>query len=373
MKSFVKHILLSGTVLLSLASCRGNLGNDTGDTAGGLELSADRTSIAADGRETVTFTVKCGGLDVSTEKGMRIRISETGEEAAQSWLASGKNTFSAIAAGRYSVSAIYTDAERNVYESDNIEITLSDAGVLPPSYTRMMLFTQFTSVGCVNCPEMTKSLSKVQADRPGILVPVAMHIAYDSNYPDPMATSLGQSIARRFEVTGIPRGFVNYNKALSANSEISTINSALDKALAETVKPCGVALSTAYDKASGRVTADLKVTPSERGYYRYQVFLIEDGISYFQLNGGDDYVHNRVLRDGLSSNLMGEKLNEGLSPVPWVEISGSKSAYIEDGWNADNMKVVAAVFYAKDSGDDYYCLNTVECALGESADYQQAD
>lgn len=375
MKSFAEHILLTGALFFSLLSCQGHIDDGNGEGTGCLYLSADRTAIAADGREKITFTVKYADEDVSGSDRMQIGIAETGGEAV-SWLAPGKNIFSASVAGRYSVSAVYTDADRNVYRSDEIEITLSDAGMVPQAFTRKMLFTQFTSVGCGNCPAMTESIASVQEERPGLLVPVSLHIPYDPKFPDPMAIQMCSSIAKRFGVTGLPHGFVNYSQELSTTSDISTITDALDKALAETVQPCGIAVTTAWDKASDIVTVDLKVTPSEHGYYRYLVFLIEDGISYYQVDyspdaaEGTDYIHNRVVRRVMSSNIRGEKLNEGLAPIPWVEIAASRSSSLDTEWNTDNMKAVVAVLYAENSGDEYYCLNTVECALDGSTEYQ---
>lgn len=379
MKSFAEHIFLSGLLFLSLLSCEGTVDNGDGDATGDLVLSADKTTVAADGSSVITFTVKCADEDVSTAGRMQIGVAETGGNEAKSWLPAGQNTFSALTAGKYEVSAVYTDADRNKYTSNKVEITLTDAGVLPPSFAGTMLFTQFTSVGCGNCPAMTESLATVQKERPGVLIPVALHIPYDSMIKDPMATTMGSSIAKRFDVTGLPTGFVNYSKELAASSKISEINSALDNALAGTLKPCGIALSSSYDSESGWAEVDLKVIPSERGYYRYLIFLIEDGISYYQLDfsqdteTGTEYIHNRVVRKVLSTNERGEKLNEGLVPLPWVEVAGSKSASIDDEWVVSNMSVVAAVLYAENAEDDYYCLNVAQCALGESLDYTLYD
>lgn len=358
MKSISKyfHFLF---ILVAAVSCSGNIDDDKdGGDAALLTISADKTVIAADGKHFIRFTVNFGDEWVSLSENTCLVVSSP-DKSMTTRLAPGQDTFSSIVPGEYLVSAVYTDSDRNSFVSDDLAVELTDEGIELPHFRRRMLFPYFTSVGCPNCPAMVESLGKVQSDRPGMVVPVALHVPY--SVPDPMVIPMGKTIMQRFGVSGIPAAFMNYSPDKEVTASVESINTALDAALAEDISPCGLSVNSSFDSSDNRLKLDIGITPVEYGQYRYIVFLVEDAFEY---GGG---VYDRVVRSVMSSNVWGDKLNGGLKPLPQIEITAKKRVTIPDGCNPENLKTVVAVLYAEN--EDYYCINAVECGLNQTIEY----
>lgn len=97
------------------------------------------------------------------------------------------------------------------------------------------------------------------------------------------------------------------------------------------------------------------------------IYLVEDGIKYFQTNGANDYTHNNVVRAVVSTSLNGDRFNGEVNAG--VESTMQRSYQLEPGWNVDNMRVIVSMLTTLDGGKTYTCNNVNECKLGESADY----
>lgn len=363
MTTALRH-LLSAAVLSTVfcfAACSGS-DNDPGPSK--LRISADKNTLTADGSDAVTFTAMYGSTDVSRSENMRlVRISD-GQETE---LSAGINTFTATAPGDYTFKARYRDGEITVESENSVGVTAT-AGTAG-NYFRKLFFMQFTSVGCINCPTMSSALKVLQAERPGLLTAVSLHLQYDPNYPDPMWIRINDTYGQKFNVTGLPTAFLNLHPQLRMSSDMPSIEKAIETAQEEPTT-CGVAIASTYDAASREVTVDVKITSDVSEVYRYLILLVEDGVPYFQLGADEEeYTHNNVVRAILSSNVYGERLNQGAALQPGVEATARRSTTLDAAWVPANMRVIVAALTSNDGGVTFVCNNVNECPLDANADY----
>ena len=379
MKSIVKF-LLPVLMLLPFYACSGNL-DDEGDAAeygvpeGVLRIFADKTEIAADGVEKVTFTVVYGSSDVSDMSGMVISHERGGVVTV---LPEGKHEFTSTAPGEYVFSATY-DYGGMKHTDNSVKVTVRSSGSqISSGYRQKMIAMQFTSVGCVNCPILAEALKNVQKNYPDMIIPVAFHLDYDVE--DPMTLSMNSRFYSRLSdkddhSLGLPMFAFNFRKTSQPIiNEYAKIVSEMELQ-AELYPPvCGVAVETSYDEGSGKVQIDAKFRSDVAMDARYHIFLLEDGYEYYQAGfDGDEYVHDNVLRYISSDNVLGSKIEQGKVLEPGREYVVSKSVKLDGSWNASKMRVVVAMLCSYDGGETYCSNNANECSIGESADYSYED
>jgi len=379
MKSIVKF-LLPVLMLLPFYACSGNL-DDEGDAAeygvpeGVLRIFADKTEIAADGVEKVTFTVVYGSSDVSDMSGMVISHERGGVVTV---LPEGKHEFTSTVPGEYVFTATY-DYGGKKHTDNSVKVTVRSSGSqISSGYRQKMIAMQFTSVGCVNCPILAEALKNVQKNYPDKIIPVAFHLDYDVE--DPMTLSMNSRFYSRLSdkddhSLGLPMFAFNFRKSSQPIiNEYAKIVSEMELQ-AELYPPvCGVAVETSYDEGSGKVQIDAKFRSDVAMDARYHIFLLEDGYEYYQAGfDGDEYIHDNVLRYISSDNVLGSKIEQGKVLEPGREYVVSKSVKLDGSWNASKMRVVVAMLCSYDGGETYCSNNANECSIGESADYSYED
>lgn len=223
----------------------------------------------------------------------------------------------------------------------------------------MQLVEQFTSTYCTYCPLGNDAL--------GALASAREDIAWVSVHGDMGATAIDDytipesSLIRAFSCTGFPTASFNRMSlgdgdlaiGISAGptqieSFVSSLSEAMDL-LNAMYYPAftTVDIATDYDKDSGKL--NIKVT-GEKSAEDFSVFvgddavltvyLTEDGLVSKQYNQGlwiAEYTHNNVLRSIVSAAL-GDAVN-------WTgeNFENSYDVAVGDGWNIDNMHVVAFI------------------------------
>ena len=328
--------------LSMLSSCSGSSDEtENGGTDDGiLRITADKTAIQADGVEKVTFTVKLGTKDVSNESTMNlILVKESGEENMD-----------------YSVRAFST----------SVQATSVSGGV---SFYHKLLGMQFTSVGCQACPALSTTLKAIQTEQPGRLAVASFHMDF-GGVTDPMSTAATNNYRTNIlgNFSGLPRFFYNMRKGTKEMISIkSQIEKELQNELSNYPASCGVAIESVHNAADRTVMVTAKITSNVTNTYRCLIYLVEDGIKYTQMNGGNDYTHNNVVRAVVSTSLNGDRFNGEVKAG--TEATMQRSCQLEPGWNVDNMRVIVSMLTTLDGGKTYTCNNVNECKLGESADY----
>ena len=187
---------------------------------------------------------------------------------------------------------------------------------------------------------------------------------------DPMSTAATNNYRTNIlgNFSGLPRFFYNLRKGTKEMISIkSQIEEELQKELSNYPASCGVAVESVYNASDRTVKITGKLTSNVTNTYRCLIYLVEDGIKYFQTNGANDYTHNNVVRAVVSTSLNGDRFNGEVNAG--VESTMQRSYQLEPGWNVDNMRVIVSMLTTLDGGKTYTCNNVNECKLGESADY----
>ena len=367
-----------------LASCSGTVDpeqdTDKGNPMeqvpeGVLRIFADKTTIAADGSEEVTFTVMFGSEDVSNAKTLQLIREFNGD---QKYMAYGANKFSTVAAGTYKFTAKYYYGGNHLTDNSvEVEATQFFSGE-EKAYEQRVLGVYFTSTGCTSCPSATKGLKDLQAKNPGKISVVAFH-SHMGAVSDPMTipeTDLFNTVLGGFD--GLPRLFWNMRKGTKFIGP--TFDQGYEEELAAYKTQCGVSIKTepipdAYDGMPedhiSPYQIKVGITSNIPSVYRYLVFVVEDGIVAEQ-TGNRDYVHNNVVRAVLTSE-KGDKLNDNLPFTTGVEVSATKILEISPEWNCDNIRIIVAATTSSDGGFSFVVNNVAECKLGESVSYQYAE
>ena len=243
----------------------------------------------------------------------------------------------------------------------------TEPGDKPSSgYVQKMIGMQFTSVGCVNCPFLSTAIKDVQANYPGKMIPVSFHLDY-GDIEDPMTLPVNSRYYEKVKTgDGLPMFALNFRKSSKhIINEYAKIVSEMEYQAEAWPAVCGVAIESRLTDGTIEVTARFKSDVAEE--YRYQMFLVEDGIRYMQ-TGSDkaDYVHDNVLRTVVGDNVLGNKLNQGSRLTAGKEYTVTKTIAVEDGWNPENMRVVVAMLNTENGGETFCSNNANECKVGES-------
>lgn len=359
-----------------LASCSGTVDpeqdTDKGNPMeqvpeGVLRIFADKTTIAADGSEEVTFTVMFGSEDVSNAKTLQLIREFNGD---QKYMAYGANKFSTVAAGTYKFTAKYYYGGNHLTDNSvEVEATQFFSGE-EKAYEQRVLGVYFTSTGCTSCPSATKGLKDLQAKNPGKISVVAFH-SHMGAVSDPMTipeTDLFNTVLGGFD--GLPRLFWNMRKGTKFIGP--TFDQGYEEELAAYKTQCGVSIQTTLDGESSLYDINIGITSNIPSVYRYLVFVVEDGIVADQMSGSADYVHNNVVRAVLTSE-KGDKINDNLPLTVGVEAKARKFLELSPEWNRENIRIIVAATTSSDGGFSFVVNNVAECKLGESVSYQYAE
>ena len=363
MKHLKSYLVTLIAVILGLASCTEPADPADGVPEGVLRIFASSTSIAADGVDCVTFRVMFGSKDVSNEKTMKIVYTVSGKEVT---MAPGANTFSTTAPGEYVFKATLYSGGNHV--SDNEAVVRASEVAGQKNYFQKVIGEQFTSVGCVNCPSLSYNIKEVQAQMPGVLLPLSFHMDY--NMADPMTIEATGLFYKAYGMSGLPYFNINMRKQEGGVSrEPAGMISAIEDELEMYPATCGVAIETAYDSATRKISVTSKITSNVAARHKYHIFLLEDGISATQSGANGEYIHNNVVRKMFAPDITGMNINKKNPFTPGVEVTAVNSVELENGWNPDNMRVVVIAMTTSDGGVTFNCNNANECPLGGSVGY----
>lgn len=363
MKNFRSYLAVLLSVILGAVSCTDPADPFENVPEGVLRIFADKTSIAADGVDCITFRVMFGAKDVSNERTMKIVYTVAGKEAE---MAAGANTFSTTAPGEYVFKAtLYSGGN---HTSDNEAVVTASEVAGQKKYFQKVVGEQFTSVGCVNCPSLSYNIKEVQAQMPGVLLPLSFHMDY--NMADPMAIDATTLFYKAYGMSGLPYFNLNMRKREGGTSrEPAGIIKAIEDELEMYPATCGVAIDTDYDASTGKLTVTSKITSNVAARHKYHIFLVEDGISATQSGANGDYIHNNVVRKMFATDVTGLNINKKNPFTPGVEVTAQNSCELAADWNPDNMRVIVIAMTSADGGKTFNCNNANECPLGGSLDY----
>lgn len=205
-------------------------------------------------------------------------------------------------------------------------------------FYRRSLAMRFTATWCGNCPEMADAIAGAMDEYPDRIVPFSVHgvsseggLAYDKS------TELGYY----YGVKGFPTGVVNNMARLLGSSVKKDVFVELARE-ASGHYPARTVIGGYAEIADGSVKAELSVGAKESGDYKVCAFLLEDGIVYKQSSGGNNYVHDYVVRDEMT-DLYGDALTLSAGEVGTLSLEIPVPSSVLD---PERLHVVAFVTWA---------------------------
>lgn len=366
----LKNLFL-GICCTSMIACSGNI--DTNDTQ--LHISADKTTLTADGKDAVTFNVTYGSEDVSASKDMVITVIS---EGISEELLAGTNRFSTTVSGEYTFTASYLTGEKTIKSAESIKVKAEAPASVSSGYYHKLLAMEFTSTFCTYCPDLAAAVSNVQASHPDRIIAVAFHSSrMDSpSGRDDMALALNEKIYEKVAEDangGLPLFAFSFRKSQShIVNEYTKIVSELEYQLENHEPDCGVAIESSFTENTRKLEVKARFKSDVCKAYRYHIFIVEDGIEGAQAGIDGTYIHDNVLRKIVSDNANGSKLNDGDVLIPGEEYSVTRSIDIPENWNEGNMRIVVSIM-ENDADNVWTCDNSNECILGENSDYLYED
>lgn len=217
---------------------------------------------------------------------------------------------------------------------------------------KIILLEDFTGAACPNCPDGHIAIADVIDANPGKVIAIAEYNYFgDPLYLDQIfvtdeAYALDDYLG---PVTGWPAIFID-RKDFSSDGYIAELPENVAPYSATQLSlnsPVNIYIENTFDDASRLLTVEvtIKYTEATTTTNNLSISLTESGIIAAQIDdnvGGEvpDYVHNHMLRKMLTY-YAGDGLPEENIAGRVYEFTYSYT--LPDGWNADNMQVVAFV------------------------------
>ena len=211
------------------------------------------------------------------------------------------------------------------------------------------LVEQFTSTGCTYCPQGSANIQNLCNMRDDI---AWISIHENMGNQDPFRTAQTDSITNMEGIDGFPEATFDRAAGISSDNNsiyaiitalpASTMSTFLDK-VAEVPSWATVNINSTYDEGTRQavITIDGELVPNYEDFMgtdsRLTVYITEDGLVAPQVSGGNDYVHNNVLRQALVS-VKGVALNKTGNTY-----RNEFTVDIPTTWKSENLNVVAFV------------------------------
>lgn len=337
MKGLTRFALIAAVLLLSAFRC-------SQDEQLDVYLEASQTSIAADGKSQVVFTVFEGNADVTSRA--VIRNEETGEALLG-------NIFTSVQAGTYRFYAEYAGCR-----SDVVQVIVRQ--VVVSRFVKNVCLMEFTDAECTFCPDASRYIDRNILQKNAQVHLLAFHEKDQWSLPQ-------YAVLRdKFNVTTTPYAVVDMKDALSLESGLrDRVKAAVNESISNNSVHCAIALTSLNDGASlAKVT--VKLYSEKASDYRLAMYVVQDGIKGHQLDGSiaeDDYYHQFVVRRMVSSTIYGDAIG---NVAPGTEAVKEYQIAIDDSWNLAKTYVYALAI------DEYGYVNNMQVCLldGGSADYE---
>lgn len=415
MKNLIKYAsLLFAAAMLCATSCSGNVdpeennngntennGNNNNNNNGGedlvLHLYSDRNLVQTN-VDVATLTVTLGD-EVVTE-GVVFYDAKNNEVSLPDF------KFKATADGEYTFWALY-----GTYMSDEITIKAIDMAI-PESpedpepdntdFKARVMLTEFTTVGCVSCPDMERVLHALETDKNedgtlkyadvlDKLVFTECHSDLIGRVADPCYLH-NKAFEDFYMIPGFPTVKFDIDYLLKLRDK-GVIKSLVDE-LYSAKAPVAPGIAVNSSKNGPDVVFKVTVKAAVDGAYRVGAFLLEDGIEAKQtgIMAGEEYMntHNHVIR------YVDAQYGAGFYGIPVSNIVAGKTADIMFAWDLDeiwaygtekgainggidwpervdeNLHMVVFVTMSDGQGG-YYVANVIDCPLNGETPFEYAD
>ncbi len=224
---------------------------------------------------------------------------------------------------------------------------------------------RFTATWCGWCPYMNRSILRAQELYPGKIQHLALHGGGSDLQFDPTGT-----LMNLFRTNAFPTGVMDGRIKVNNSTDIESVAANFIEASKQTEQTYGTVSGLALRSVSSgqQVTIDVDGYFKQAGDYKITVLLVEDGIIHPQENGGDDYVHDNVVRV-TATGILGDAFTVGSD---FTQKSFHYSVTVPSGYKIENMRVFAYVHKAFGSAPviqtedygNYYIDNCATAPVG---------
>jgi hypothetical protein len=222
------------------------------------------------------------------------------------------------------------------------------------TYTRNMLFEDYTGQDCPNCPAGTVVLEDL-LNTYSNLIPVAIHAGDfavpNAKFTSDYRTSAGSFWLKHYKIGYWPSGMVNRKKYSGSNvhSNSSNWRAAVSKA-SEDPYVLGLEPVVAFNAASRIITSSVKVKFKDayNDSIRVSALITEEGVTGKQNSAGltvEDYEFNHLFRGTISDqSYWGEKV-PGKNFAALAEVSVSFPTHtLDPKIKAENCYIIVFAF-----------------------------
>ncbi|MFA8298752.1 MAG: Omp28-related outer membrane protein [Hyphomicrobiales bacterium] len=244
----------------------------------------------------------------------------------------------------------------------------------PGTSKRKTILFEFTGHQCVNCPaaaEIAKEQKEAYNDK---LVVVAVHYGFFARpaggaFSRDYRTEIGNTWGDDLNISSLPKGVINWkpsgDKLITESGEWGNIISSFLVSPEESVVNIG--LNVVYDEQNKKATINTtsKFNSGATGEYNLTVLVVEDKITSAQKDGAEiveDYVHNHVLRQGLT-DAYGDRINSGNAIQVNTDYSKEYTLDIKPEWVPENLSIIAFVSKASAFLNDREVVQVIETHL----------
>lgn len=295
-------------------------------------LTMDKSEIAADGKDAVTFTVTRGSEDCTSDA----EIIVNGKVIVG-------RTYTTAVPGTYVCSAAIDGMRSEEVSFEALTMTVENS-----RYEKHVALWEFTGAWCTMCPSGYSTMNFILSRDEAYSRTVHM-MAFHSNSSgdDVLAIPETDEIQSHFDIAalGFPSFMMDMYKS-GGLAEATEFRNALEDVFAGNTPHCGVAVSSVIEGASAKVT--VKVASELAMSYRVAVFVVEDHIKAPQKDGmlsHDEYDHRHVVRKVVSSSFLGDRLATlaaGEEAVKEYEIE------LDQNWDLANTSVYALAISSRE-------------------------
>lgn len=331
-------IILVSTVLSTAFQCSGS------EVELMISMTANVSSIPADGKSQVKFTVFQGNADVTSSS--VIYNNENGQ-------ALSSNVFSTTSAGEY-----FFCAEYNGRKSDLVKIVAEP--VVVSGFVRNIALMEFTDAQCAFCPDASRYIDRNILSKNENVHLLAFH------EKDQWKSDQFPVLFQKFNLTATPSASVDMRGGISLESGArDNLKAAISESNSIYTAHCGVAVSSVID-SQGLAKVSVKLHSEKSTDYYMAAYVVEDGLKGPQLDGSlteQNYYHQFVVRRLLSATVYGDSMGRIASGS---EKTHEYTLNVPSDWNRAKTYV-----YALAIDSNGYVNNMQVCLLdGGAADYE---
>lgn len=237
------------------------------------------------------------------------------------------------------------------------------------SFSHRIILLQHTGTYCPNCPQLMTSLKALAED--ASYAAKYHHVAAHSyNETGDLAySSAAENLSQAFCSGYYPELTFNLTRENTGTSlSVETIKQYIDE-LHKDAADAGIA--AAVLQTGSNLGVNVQVKAAKEGQYRIAAWVLEDGIRCRQEGATEDWMntHGNAVRTMAGNTLNMKIYGEKVGLVKAGETAQkSFSIALEEGWNAENCKVLVLVNAAGADGR-YDLVNCALCPVGGSVLY----